>query len=57
MAGAVVLIVIGALILLANMGLLEGEWLGRWWPLILIGIGAWLFWKRFQGPAGGGQNP
>lgn len=46
MAGAIVLIVIGALILLANLGLLTGNWLGRWWPLLLIGLGVWIFWKR-----------
>jgi hypothetical protein len=46
MAGAIVLIVIGVLVLLANLGLLSGNWLGRWWPLILIGLGIWLFWKR-----------
>ena len=58
MTGAVVLIVIGLLILLANMGLLRGDWLGHWWPLILIGAGVWLFWKRFHEPAGtGSQKP
>jgi hypothetical protein len=58
LTGAVVLIVIGVLILMANTGLLSGEWLGRWWPLILIGLGAWLFWKRFNEPrATGGQKP
>jgi hypothetical protein len=58
MAGPVVLIAIGLLILLANLGLLSGDWFGHWWPLILIGLGAWLFWKRFHEPAGtGGQKP
>lgn len=58
MAGPVVLIAIGLLLLLANLGLLSGDWLGHWWPLILIGLGAWLFWKRFREPAGtGGQKP
>jgi hypothetical protein len=58
MTGAVVLIAIGVLILLANLGLLSGDWLGHWWPLILIGLGVWLFWKRFHQPAGdGSQKP
>jgi TM2 domain-containing membrane protein YozV len=58
LTGAVVLIVFGVLILLANMGLLSSDWLGHWWPLVLIGLGAWLFWKRFREPgATGGQKP
>jgi LiaI-LiaF-like transmembrane region/B-box zinc finger len=58
MTGAVVLIIVGVLILLANMGLLSGDWLGHWWPLILIAGGVWLFWKRFHEPAGtGSQKP
>jgi hypothetical protein len=57
LTGAVVLIIFGVLILLANMGLLSGDWLGHWWPLILIGLGVWLFWKRFNERAGaGGQK-
>jgi predicted lipid-binding transport protein (Tim44 family) len=57
-SGAIVLIALGVLILLANMGLLSGEWLGHWWPLILIGLGVWLFWKRYQQPGGrGSQQP
>lgn len=45
--GAVVLIVLGVFFLLGNMGILHG--LGRWWlPLLLIGVGAWLFARRFQ---------
>ncbi len=55
-ASAVVLIVLGVLILLANLGLLSGNWLGHWWPLILIGLGVWLFWKRFHEPAGRGTG-
>jgi hypothetical protein len=58
MAGPVVLIAIGLLILLANLGLLQGDWLGHWWPLILIAVGGWLFWKRFHETEGtGGQKP
>ena len=45
-AGAVVLIVLGGLFLLGNMG-----WsihLHRWWPMLLIGLGVWLFVRRQQ---------
>ena len=43
--GAIVLIVLGVLFMLHNLGF----WFlgfGRLWPLILIGIGAWLFARR-----------
>ena len=43
---AVILITLGILLLLANLGLLAGEWFGHWWPAILVGIGVWLLWKR-----------
>jgi hypothetical protein len=33
------------------MGLWNFLWVGRAWPLILIGIGVWLFIRRFgNGP-------
>jgi hypothetical protein len=40
--GAVVLIVLGALFLLSNLGLLPrlGPLFAQWWPLILIVVGA-----------------
>lgn len=44
--GAVVLIVLGVLFLLGNMG-----WalhIHRWWPVLLIGLGVWLFIRRQQ---------
>jgi hypothetical protein len=44
--GAIVLIVLGVLFLLGNMGILHG--IGRWWPLMLIGIGLWLVYRRQQ---------
>jgi hypothetical protein len=56
LAGAVVLIALGLLILMANLGLLAGDWFGRMWPLILIGLGGWLLWKRYHEPAGKGSQ-
>jgi hypothetical protein len=44
--GAVVLIGIGILFLLHTMGLTEFG-LDRFWPLILIGLGAWLFARNW----------
>lgn len=53
--GAVILIVLGVLVLLSNLGLLEGEWFAHWWPAILVGIGIWLLWKRFREPVEKGK--
>jgi LiaI-LiaF-like transmembrane region/B-box zinc finger len=46
--GAFVLIAIGVLFLLGNFGYLQEEWFRRGWPLILIGAGVYLLWKRSQ---------
>ena len=45
---AVVLILIGVLFLLANLGLVPrlGPLLREWWPLILIVLGVGLLFKR-----------
>jgi hypothetical protein len=44
--GAVVLIVLGLLFLLHTVGLFEFG-IDRFWPVILIGLGAWLFARRW----------
>ncbi|HEX6878803.1 MAG TPA: DUF5668 domain-containing protein [Terriglobales bacterium] len=44
--GAVVLIILGVLFLLGNFGF--ALHLHRWWPIILIGLGVWLFIRRQQ---------
>jgi len=53
--GAVVLILVGAMFLLINLGILPvAEFkalLAKWWPLILIVIGVW----QFARPRGNGQ--
>ncbi len=43
--GAVILIVLGALFLVGNVVHLH---LDRWWPLLLIAVGVWLFIRRQQ---------
>jgi hypothetical protein len=45
--GAVVLIGLGVLFLLNTIGIWNFHWIGRMWPLILIGLGLWLFVRRF----------
>lgn len=44
--GAVVLIGLGVLLLLANLGWYSFHWILRFWPVILIVIGVWLFIQR-----------
>ncbi len=54
--GAVVLIVIGIVLLLQTLGVFEEEWISRAWPLAIIGVGAWLLYRRTQDtPRGGPQ--
>jgi TM2 domain-containing membrane protein YozV len=50
--GAVVLIVIGVMLLLHTLGVFEDEWIGRTWPLILIGVGGWLLYRRTRDTQG-----
>jgi TM2 domain-containing membrane protein YozV len=44
--GAVLLILVGVLFLLNSLGLAEFG-MGRFWPLILIAIGGWMFYRRW----------
>ena len=46
--GAVILIVLGVLFLLGNLGLIPhvGQLLARWWPVILIAVGVSLLLRR-----------
>jgi hypothetical protein len=46
--GALILIGIGALLLLANFGLLQKEWFSKSWPVALILIGGWILWDRLH---------
>ena len=46
--GAVILIVLGVLFLLGNLGFIPhlGPLLAQWWPLILIIVGVYLLVRR-----------
>lgn len=46
--GAIILIVLGVLFLLGNLGLLDEEWFSRGWPVIFIVLGVFMLWKRMQ---------
>jgi hypothetical protein len=50
--GAVVLIVIGAVLLLQTLGIFEDEWISRAWPLIIIGVGVWLLYRKTRDARG-----
>src|SRR5260370_18033729 len=50
--GAIVLILLGVLFLLHTMGLTEFG-LDRFWPLVLIALGAWLFARNWGVLPGG----
>ena len=47
--GAFILIFIGMIFLLVNLGVLPirelAPLVAKWWPLILIVVGAWLLWR------------
>jgi lipopolysaccharide export LptBFGC system permease protein LptF len=48
--GAIVLIVIGLVLLLLKNEVISPEFVSRWWPLLLVAVGAWLLvsrlWRR-----------
>jgi hypothetical protein len=45
--GPIVLIVLGVLFLLDNLHILPFDWIfAKGWPFLLIGMGAWMLWKR-----------
>lgn len=45
--GALILILFGVFFLLRNLHILPFGWhLGPYWPLILVGIGFWMLFKR-----------
>jgi hypothetical protein len=47
--GAIILIAVGAIFLMQNIGLFHFHWIGKLWPLILIALGIRIF-MRAQGP-------
>jgi TM2 domain-containing membrane protein YozV len=53
--GAVVLIALGVLFLLAEFGVFSGRVFEYMWPLLLIGLGVWLIVRRLEDSRGGPQ--
>ncbi len=46
--GAIILIILGVFLLLANFNLLQWDWLGKGWPFALIALGVWLLADRLK---------
>lgn len=44
--GAVILIALGVLLLLDNLGVLSFRWTAQFWPIVLIALGVWLAFRR-----------
>lgn len=53
--GAVVLIALGVLFLLAEFGVFPGRIFGYLWPLLLIALGVWLIARRLADSRGGSR--
>ncbi len=46
--GPIVLIVVGAVFLLANFHVLERDWFAKTWPAVLVIIGIWMLMDRMR---------
>ena len=44
--GAIILIALGVMLLLDNLGMFSFRWMGEFWPIILIALGIWLAARR-----------
>jgi len=47
--GAIILIGLGILSLFGSLGLLHHEWIAHAWPLLIIGLGIWIIFRRTHG--------
>jgi len=48
--GPIALIVLGGLLLMHTLNVLDFERVARFWPVLLIGLGAWLLYLRVTAP-------
>ncbi len=55
-AGPIVLIALGALFLLNNLDVLHFGQIVRYWPIGLIGLGAYMLYERINGPTPSGAH-
>ncbi len=47
--GAIILIGLGILFLFGSLGLLHEDWVAHGWPLLIIGLGVWIIFRRTHG--------
>ena len=47
--GAIILIGLGILFLFGSLGLLRHDWIAHGWPLLIIGLGIWIIFRRTHG--------
>ena len=47
--GAIILIGLGILFLFGSLGLLHEDWVAHGWPLLIIGLGVWIIYRRAHG--------
>ena len=49
LAGGIALVIVGAIALSHTLFGVPLEWLDKWWPLAVIGVGAWLAYPAIAG--------
>jgi ABC-type nickel/cobalt efflux system permease component RcnA len=54
---AIILIALGLLFLFGSLGLLHHDWIAHGWPLLIIGLGIWIIFRRTQGLPPGPPPP
>jgi hypothetical protein len=55
---AIILIGLGLLFLFGSLGLLHHDWIAHGWPLLIIGLGIWIIFRRTRGlPPGPPPDP
>ena len=47
--GAIILIGLGIVFLFGSLGLLHHDWIAHAWPLLIIGLGLWIIFRRTHG--------
>lgn len=57
-AGGVLFVVAGLVLFSHTMFGISLEWVGRWWPIGLVGVGGWLIYEdlKAKGVIGGGES-
>ena len=53
--GAIILVALGVIFLLGTAGVLSVHWISHGWPLILIALGVWIFYRNNHKTPGGPQ--